>query len=278
MHGSHLHSCANCWFNGLQSGSVGLSLGYCTEHGVVLRQPDETTCGRQVRLDLPLASARVERTHHRRRYAVTDAVVRLVDGEAVVNGAYVAEDTSALRTDPVGAAVADYREYGTTIESLAQLRAQATCRAEFAMLSLGRAYVDRCVSRGGRWTSGLHLLWWTRQRLADDPQPVLAAADLRYQTAANLDRQLDLCRWWLLMLRLVFISDVATHAVTGNGTGPSPDGLAELCDLAEQAAAETEIPTLRKLSAWVRRTGLPTIDRCLPESRYRELAAQLHRD
>ena len=55
-----------------------------------------------------------------------------------------------------------YTPHFAPCEQNLQLRAQGTFRAELAMLSLGRAYVNRCGARGGRWISGLHLLWWTR--------------------------------------------------------------------------------------------------------------------
>ncbi|NUP99532.1 MAG: hypothetical protein HUU35_06725 [Armatimonadetes bacterium] len=278
MHGNQLHSCANCWFNGLQAGSVGLSLGYCTEYQLVLRQPDQTTCGRHTRVDLTLARAAAEKRLHQAVYSSQEGVQRLSDGAAVTNGQFVSPDTAALRADPVGAVVADYGEYGAKIESLAQLRALRSPRAELAMLSLGRAYVDRCMARGGLWTSGLHLLWWTRQRLTDEQVPELAVTDLRYQTAASLERQLDLSRWWLLMLRLVFISDLGAHSLSGASEAGEPGHLSALSDLAEQAAAATQIPSSRRLATWVRRTGAPLFDRCLPETRYRQLASALHRD
>lgn len=272
MHGCQLHSCANCWFNGLQAGSVGISVGYCTEHRVVLRQPDHTTCGRHIRLDLTFDSAQQQSRLHSAVYTCLDGVQRVADGAVVRDGGYIDHRVAALRSDPVGAIVTDYGEYGAKIESLAQLRALGTSRAEFALLSLGRAYVDRCVSRGGRWTSGLHLLWWTRQRLIDHLRPALSAADFRYQSAGSIGRQIELAQWWLVMLRLVFISDIGAHALDEDGT------MGELADVAERAAADTQVPSLRKLTAWIRSTGLPLLDRCLPESRYRELAAEVHRE
>jgi hypothetical protein len=272
MHGQQLSSCANCWFNGLQSGSVGLSVGYCTQHRVVLRQPDETTCALQLRQDLLIDGALQQSRLHRAAYQREDGVQRLADLAPAANGDYVDPDTSFIRHDRVAAVVADYGEYGTKIESLAQLCALRSFRAELAMLCLGRGYVHRCVSRDGSWTSGIHLLWWTRQRLSEDLRPELQPADLRYQMAVSLDRQIDLARWWLLMLRLVFISDLGTYA-DGNG---GPEG--ELAGLAEQAAADTGIPALAKLASWTQRVGIPAIDRCFPEQRYRQLALELHRD
>ena len=81
-----LASCANCWFNGLQHGSVGLNVGYCTEHRVVLRRADETTCARHMRKDLLLKSSEAFNFQHKRMYMINDWVQRLSDLERVTNG------------------------------------------------------------------------------------------------------------------------------------------------------------------------------------------------
>lgn len=267
MRQAALASCSNCWFNGLQHGPVGLNVGYCTEHRVVLRRSDETTCTRHLRKDLLLKSSEAFNFKHRQVY-VEDGVVRLVDAKRVTNGAFVSDEVAILRTDPVGDTVADYGEFDTKIESLSQLRAQATLRSEFAMLNLARAYTRRCVQRNGSWTSGLHILWWTRRRLTDE-MPMVSIADLRYSAAASLKRQQELASWSLLMFRLVFISDIAAHAALRR------DALAELESMAEVAAQETEVPSLRKLQSWVRGKGLDWFDRVLPQSRYQALALAL---
>jgi hypothetical protein len=267
-----LLSCSNCWYNPLQSGSLGLSVGYCVEHRVVLRRADETTCSRQVRKDLLLDSALAGNVAHRQHYTADAGPQLLAAGNGRVNGHYAEPDATLLRGEQVGAAVADYGEYGTKIESLAQLRALPGARAELALTSLARGYTRRCCDRGGRWTSGVHLLWWTRLRLEQAPKPAIDVRDLRYQLPIRLDRQVELAVWWLMMLRLVLVSDIGAHA------RDEGHPVADLADLAERAAADTEIPSVSKLSQWIRRVGLPAIDEALPEPRYRELASELHRE
>ena len=265
-----LASCANCWFNGLQHGSVGLNVGYCTEHRVVLRRPEETTCARHMRKDLLLKSSEAFNFQHRRIYIVDDGVQRLSDRERVTNGEYLSKNVNILRSDAVGDAVADYGEYDTKIESLAQLRNQATLRSEFAMLNLGRAYTRRCVQRQGSWTSGVHILWWTRRQLASDTPPV-KIGDLRYSAAASLERQQELAQWSLLMFRIVFISDIGAHAASRN------DEFGKLESMAEVAAEDTETPNLRKLQKWIRTKGLEWFDSVMPEPKYRLLVSTLIR-
>lgn|GEM_PF-983776 len=265
-----LASCANCWFNGLQHGSVGLSVGYCTEHRVVLRRPEETTCARHMRKDLLLKSSEAFNIHHKRIYMINDGVQRLSDRERATNGEYLSKDVDILRSDAVGDAVADYGEYDTKIESLAQLRNQATLRSEFAMLNLARAYTRRCVQRQGNWTSGVHILWWTRRQLASDTPPV-KIGDLRYAAAASLERQQELAQWSLLMFRIVFISDIGAHAASRN------DDFGRLESMAEVAAEDTETPNLRKLQKWIRTKGLRWFDSVMPEPKYRALVSTLIR-
>jgi len=266
-----LASCANCWFNGLQHGSVGLTLGYCSEYRVVLRKPEETTCGRHMRKDLLFSSVETFNFHHRKRFTNRDGVQKLADLKPVSNGEFVATDTSFLRQDKVGEAAADYGDFDTKIESLAQLRTIGTFRAELAMLSLGRAYTDRCIRRGGKWTSGLHLLWWTKRRLLEAELPDPAPSDFRYATAGSLERQLELASWSLLMFRLVFISDVGVHAAK------TSDQVRDLQSIAERAAAGTETPNKRKLLSWLKTTGVPMLEQALPEKRYRAITETLLR-
>jgi hypothetical protein len=262
-----LLSCSNCWFNGLQHGSVGLSVGYCVEHRVVLRQADSTTCPRLMRKDLAIDQAETENKSHKRRFPADK--VQLVRPNGLVPADSIATpDTAMLRQDRIGEVAADYGELGSKIESLARLKEMRGGRPELAMLSLGRGYVRRCVQRGGRWTSGLHLLWWTKARLARVPE--LRIGDFRLQTAVSLDRQAQLAQWSLMMLRLNFISDLARHA--------KDDQLETLSSLVEDAARATEIPSVRRLVTWIRSTGAKKLHRALSDKRYSELSKKLHKD
>jgi len=267
-----LASCENCWFNGLQHGSIGLSLGYCTEHKVVLRRPSETTCARHMRKDLLLDTAVQFSERHKKYYQIDDQVQKLVNYEPASETEYVSADTSFIRSDSIGEALADYGEYGTKIESLSNLRTLRNSRAELAMLSLARGYTHRCMKISNNWKSGIHILWWTRRRLAEGQAPEIYPADIRYSTTRSLERQVELAAWSLLMFRLVFISDIGRYAAIGN----SP--LAELESIAEIAAEETESPNLGKLLKWIRKRGMPILDNIIPEKEYHSIALSVKRE
>ncbi len=264
-----LISCSNCVFNPLQYGSLGLTLGYCSEFKCVLRQADSTTCGRLFRKDLPLASAEAANVNHRIYFdseRIQNTRTRLaMDGLPE----FVEPDDSILQADAVGEVVTEYGALGTKIESIAQLRRIEGARAELGMLSLGRSYVRRCVSRDGAWTSGLHILWWTRMRLADEPS--VSVSDFRLQNNATLDKQRELAIWSLVMLRLTYISDIGVHA------GRHDKAIGELASFVDDAAEESST-SLRKLMRWVRRAGIQRFDKALSKERYVELAQTLHLD
>ncbi len=261
-----LLSCSNCCFNALQYDTVGLTVGYCAAHQVVLRQADFTTCGQHLRKDLGIESSEAVAAQHAARYdkaTITDLV------GAGVNGGYLEVDASGIRGDRVARTVTDYGFLPSKIASLAQLRVLPGGRAEIAMLSLGRTYVRRCVSLGGSWTSGVHLTWWARERL--DAEPNLVPTDFRLQSSATIRRQTELAQWSIVMLRLTFIADVASYATR------TRDEVGQLSDLAEEAAVEAGT-SLRKLLRFVRKRAIPRLLSPLPESRYRQIAAELHRD
>lgn len=264
-----LHSCQNCWFNGLQYGALGLAVGYCTLHKKILNVPDGTTCGLHLRKDLAASRAKEVSEVHRKHYSI-EFVGRIIDGKPYdgdVSDSY--KDIEVLKQDSVAYAVTDYGELGSTIESLAQLKAIPGARAELAMLSLGRGYVNNCVSRNGKWTSGLHLYWWSRLRLTYIPE--IKVEDLRSVGATQLSRQRDLTAWSLVMLRLTFIEDIISYA---SQQGDNTFG--RVPSLTEQAAQALNTFNLGMLAKWLKSEAIPQLDKHLPNSRYTELAKKLH--
>lgn len=265
-----LHSCQNCWFNGLQYGALGLAVGYCSRHKKILNVADGTTCGLHLRKDLSVNRAKEISIVHQKYYK-SDCVSRIVDAECYEPDVSDNDkDKSHLRKDAVAGAALDYGELGSTIESLAELKALPGARAELAMLSLARAYVSNCISRNGKWTSGLHMYWWSRSRLADIPE--IKVEDLRSVGATNLARQSDLTAWSLIMLRVSFIEDITTYA------GQQNDPLGKVDSLTEQAALSMDTFNLRNLKKWLTNEAAPQLDARLPQARYVELATKLHKD
>ena len=265
-----LHACQNCWFNVLQYGALGLPVGYCTRHRKVLNAADLTTCGQHLRKDLPLGRARQVAEIHAARYP-QDTIVRIYgEAEAVEEVSADEKDLDSLRQDPVAEAASDYGQLNSKIESLAQLKALPGARAEVAMLSLARGYVRNCVMRGGAWTSGLHLYWWTKKRLAEMPD--IAVNDLRTTDGIPLSRQVELTAWSIVMLRLTFIDDMAVYAADsqhqiGNATG-----------LLQRYAGSATSFSMPRLAKWIKAEALPILDRALPYQEYRELSAELHKE
>lgn len=263
-----LHSCQNCWFNGLQYGALGLALGYCSRHKKILNVPGITTCGFHLRKDLTVLRALEVSKIHQEHYPA-EFVGRIAGGASHEKDTSDNEkDMDHLRKDLVSEAVSDYGRLGSTIESLAQLKAMPGARAELAMLSLGRGYTYNCISRNGRWTSGLHLYWWSRHRLAEIPE--IKVGDLRTTGAIQLSRQCDLTSWSLVMLRLTFIEDITTYAKQQD------DPLGKVESLTEQAASALDSFNLRALSKWLKSEAVPQLDTYLSGARYMELAKELH--
>jgi hypothetical protein len=278
-------SCSNCCYNALQYGSVGLNVGYCTEHRIILRQADFTTCGRQWRKDLLFKDAEDEHALHRANFDGKQVVD--LQNRPLTNGTshFVDSHVAQLDSDSTGSIVAEYGQLGTKIESLAQLRRAAGGRAELARLSLSRVYVRRCVNnpdpnQQGQWTSGLHLWWWTKERLRE--KPALDIADFRMQLDMDLKRQQELAQWSIVMLRLTFLADLGEHVVAHkNPVASSPAiksvarKLANLTFLADEAAAEASTD-LGALMGWVDRVGAPWVSEAMTPTEYSEISREVH--
>lgn len=276
-------SCANCWHNPLQYDLIGDEIGYCVWHRVVLRRPEATTCGRLLRKDFTLPEAEAVQQRHADQFDRGD--VSTLHPEARRHlPVWVSTDTSALQADAVRAAVVDYGALGTKIESLTQLNTRAepprpdSVRAEIAMLSLARGYVRNCVREKGHWTSGVHLAWWLGKRLLLPPK--IDLRDLRRSTELavsreRLERLLDLAGWSVLMLRLLFLDDLARHEAAD--VTISTRFLAPLLDLPEHYALKPGRPSLKGLLGWMKQSAAPAFQKALPRSRYDALARELHR-
>lgn len=246
-------SCVNCCYNALQYDTIGTSYGFCVEFRSVLRNPESLTCGRQLRKDLLLESAKAQSEIHRTKFSSTDVVFLRPNGHTPRQQNYASEDVTALAKNPVAATVSEWGQLPTKFASLVALRQLPGAHAELARLSLSRSYVNRCASRGGSWTSGIHLYSWTRNTLLDEPE--VTANDVRIELAITLERQISIAKWALLMLRLVFLSDLGFHADAGNVRR-----LRQLPILAAEATGSLSYSALRN---WVMREGVKLADHAL---------------
>jgi hypothetical protein len=263
-----LLSCTNCCFNGLQADGFGAKVGYCVEHRAVLHTAESLTCGRLFRRDLLLPEASEENRHHQRTFS-RDHIVQLRTKSNARSLGYADDDVSVLVTNAPGKEVTDYGRLGTKIESLARLSVIPGARAELARLSLSRTYVHRCVQLGGQWTSGIHQLLWTIDRLLEPPN--IGFDDLRDDVPIPQSRQRELAQWSLVMLRLTFLSDVGHLA-------PDADDVAALRELPEKAASAVEEIDFDALMKWIVQTGWSAAVEAFPRDRYEALANEVYRD
>jgi hypothetical protein len=266
----NLQSCQNCWFNGLQFGALGLPVGYCIRHRMILNFSDGTTCGMHYRKDLSLSRASEVAKVHSEAFA-EDSIVRWMDKTKVESDSSRTDrDFVALQQDPVGNAVSDYGNLDSKIESLSRLNEMHTARSEVAMTSLARAYVNNCVRQGGRWTSGIHLYWWTKTRLADVPN--ISVGDLRFVGPAHLARQTELTSWSVMMFRLSFVDDIVEYAEQDN------DKIGREKGLLNRAVVAVPKFNVKKLGNWLRKEVIPSLDSRLNHNQYSKLARELHKE
>lgn len=206
----HPLSCVNCCHNPLQLGPIGPALGYCTRHRVLLPQSHLTTCGQLLRKDLLGASAEKQRDIHRKTFDDQFVAVLSAPKKRAAQHGMTEPPNGQVASDKV---IEEVRAFGTIdskIATMAALRRIDGVRAEIAMLSLSRAYVLNCYARGGRWTAGLHVAYWTLERLT--VTPVFEVTELRGPFANRYETIVALSTWTLVTFRLALLSDVASRA------------------------------------------------------------------
>ena len=257
-------SCVNCCHNPLQIGNVGTPFGYCQRHRLVLDDARNSTCGHLLRKDLPIEMAEAERDAHAKivgsdhPYELHDIGIKKRARVEVVRG--------QLPVDAVVDEVVGYGQLGAKIATLAALRRIPGGRAEVALSSLGRSYVSNCVRRDGSWTSGVHLLWWTLHRLPESP--MLELTDLREMNGLNVLRAYSIARWYVVLSRLLLVSDIGFHA------SKCGDDLGALSMLADAAISQTEPGSSSDLTEWLM-SKRDRIQRIFPRRRYEQMANAL---
>lgn len=234
-------SCVNCCHNPLQLGSIGTAFGYCTRHRVALVRPHLTTCGQLLRKDLLIESATREHKAHSAVYR--SGRISLVASPSTAATKLIERPNGHTPTDAVIEEVQGYGTVDKKIGTMAALHRIPGPRAEVAMLSLSRAYVANCFRRDQKWTSGIHLLFWTLQRLDEDP--VFAPTDLREPLASSLSQTNAIAKWTLIVFRLGLVADVATYA------SRSRDAVGRLKAFAINASAIAPPTAPERLLAWL---------------------------
>lgn len=262
-------SCVNCCHNPLQLGSVGTAFGFCTRHRLLLLQPHTTTCGQLLRKDLLAESAGREQTIHVKTYSPRRVAPLASPAKDAAEASLVEAANGQLPHDQVVEEVQSFGRLDSKIATMAALHRIPGSRAEIAMLSLSRGYFRNCTQapRRGPWTSGLHLLFWTLDRL--DVEPTIDATDLRGPIAHSLERTIALARWAIVALRLALVADVGRRAVAQR------DPVGELAMLPFKAIEATRVPDADRLLAWLKRTKAQW-RKPLSRERYGELRDRLH--
>lgn len=262
-------SCLNCCHNPLQLGPVGTAFGFCTRHRVVLNQPTATTCGQLLRKDLLVDSARAEQERHRKIFPETDVVLLRSPKTRAKDVGLVEEPNGQLPPDAVVEEVTSYGVIDRKIGTMRALRRVPGIRAEIAMLSLSRSYFSNCVRLGGPWTAGVHLAFWTLDRL--DAEPQLEAADIRGPVGPSLGRTIAVAKWLVIALRMSFLADVGSRAKRAR------DPAAVFVKLIQKAVVGSSVEEPAKLLASLKkhrkawRAGLTS-------DRYAELREKLHEE
>jgi hypothetical protein len=264
-------SCVNCCHNPLRAGVVGLDFGFCTRHGVVLRAQSESTCGQLLRKDLLVESARKLRATHAKRFPKARVVDLYAPRSASRSAKLVEEPDAALRIDAVVDEAVGYARYEREhkIASLAAMRRIPGIRGEVALAALGRSYVHNCWERDRRWTAGVHVLWWTLERLDTDPSEPLPV-ELHGLEGLSVPRAVAIAKWTAVALRLYLVSDVGAFAAA------SDDDVGRLSDLADRALGAVEPGDGPGLVRWLA-SDRTRHRRALPAARYETIVADLHR-
>jgi hypothetical protein len=156
------------------------------------------------------------------------------------------------------------------IASLAAFRRVPGIRADLALASLGRAYVSWCWERDRRWTSGLHVLWWSISRLAEIPSDPGPTELHETDSGVPLGRLVSIAKWTVMVLRLYLVSDIGRNAQRAD------DEAGILAELTDEALAATAPGDAAGLAKWLRGKSA-RVTRALPEKRYEELASALRR-
>ena len=262
-------SCLNCCHNPLQLGPIGTAFGFCTRHRVVLNNPHATTCGQLLRKDLLANSAKAQQKRHREDFTEKHVVLLRSPKTRALDAHLAEEPNGQLPHDAVVEEVTSYGLVDSKIGTMAALRRVSGARAEIAMLSLSRSYFSNCVRRGGKWTAGVHLAYWTLDRLEDDPQ--IEATDIRGPIAYSLGKTIAIGKWMVVALRLALLSDVGARAKSAN------DPAGRFVKLVSQAVASARVDAPDKVRASLKRTR-KLWRGALSEERYGELRKRLHKD
>lgn len=260
-------SCVNCCHNPLQLGSVGTAFGFCTRHQAVLNQPQLTTCGQLLRKDLLAESAARQRTIHRKSYSEERISMVMDPSLPASKRGLIEKPNGQLPADAVIEEVQNFGHLDSKIASMAALHRVPGVRAEVAMLSLSRGYFGNCIARGGQWTAGVHLLYWTLGRL--DSNPVPEATDLRGPIAFSVGHTIAVARWTLIAFRLAFVGDV------GSAAAQAKDKAGRLSRLPGQAAKATPGIDPDRLLGWLGQRR-PIWSSALSAHRYAKLRQTLH--
>ena len=242
MFDAELFSCRNCVQNPGQTPTLGPGLGYCLQHGSLLREPALTTCKYLHRKDLPGFSVDESLREHAAEFAEFPEIVELSSRRPVQRKRYSAQYCwEKNQFEPLLHAIAQYRRLGqgeeegeVAEESLAKWRFIAAFAGSVDGL---RAVVHACLVRRymrqcGNWQSSYRLILALISEIGIKPAITPAMLCNNGSNGHNLDA----AQWEIAFARLSGVQEFGWHSAIQE--------LAFAANAAAEAAAEANVDQL----------------------------------
>ena len=221
-----------------------------------------------MRKDLLRASAHEERALHQLHYRLDRVSLVVAPNVDAEKARFVEKPNGMFERDVVLDEVLSYAQYDTNISTMAALRRVEGMRAEIAMLSLSRGYLANCYDNKGPWFAGLHLAFWTLQRL--DADPVFAASEL-HGPMRSVSEAMAVAKWRVLAFRLYLLCDVSDETRAQKGRDP----ITRFTALADEALSAGSPTRPDKVLAKLRSTRTRWMQ-ALSRDRYTRLRRAVH--
>lgn len=232
-----LFSCRNCIHNAGQSLHVGRGAGFCLKFGVLIHEPEDTTCKYQHRKDLPHFIVMESRSEHAAEFAAFTGLVSISQHEHRGWANYSEKFAwDSRKFDAVTNALATYHRSQKKWLFIQTFAGGIDGRRALVHSCLTRRYLDQC----GTWTSSYRLVLSLVEEMKI--APVFDWRVLNMEEGDDRDETTHEASWDVFFARLTGLQEYGWHAGLENlmWASDSLNGALVSLDL-EKLSSEIEV-------------------------------------